>query len=243
MEKLGKLEKLASLTYPDGQPVVSVQRAKQPRPESFPFRQEIGALLGRIRSGLTQDSTTIIHVTSARSGEGVSTVARELAHAAATMPWCRPLLLDRNAGGNDQGQWFGVELPDLISGYDQHGHLSVVAIEVGGATFHAASISPNAIIDDIPSKRASDRRAHPGEVMRVAYNLVIVDCPPVLDSSHFLLLVQQPAEALLVVRAEHTRLSATIEAKEQLAYVGCEVSGVVMNQWRRRAPWLHGRFS
>lgn len=77
--------------------------------------------------------------------------------------------------------------------------------------------------------------------MRIAYNLVVVDCPPVLDSPYFLLLAQKPAEALLVVRSAHTRLSAAIEATNRLGYVGCAVSGVVMNRWRRRIPRLTAR--
>ncbi|MBV9747686.1 MAG: hypothetical protein JO157_02615 [Acetobacteraceae bacterium] len=240
MEKLGKLDKLASLTYPDGQPIVAVQRTKQPRRESFPFRRDVSTLLGRLQDRLVRDAATIVHVTSARSGEGVSTIARELAHAAATMPWCRPLLIDRNAGGSDQSKWFGVELPDLIGSYKSQGHLSIAAIETGGDSFHAARISPDVIVDsasrDMPGNRAS-----PGDVIRTAYNIVIVDCPPVLDSAYFLLLARKPAEALLVVRSGHTRLSAAVEATSRLARVGCEVSGVVLNRWHRRLPRVISR--
>ena len=228
MERFGKLEKLANLKYPDGQPIVVVQGVRRPDPANFAFRREISALLGRIRHGLTPASSAIIHVTSARSGEGVSTVARELAHAAAMMPWCRPLLLDRNAGSGDQGHWFGVELPDLFGDHGRSGCLTVVGIEAAGATFHAAKISADVILDGGASL-AAGRRVNPGDVMQAAYNLVVVDCPPVLASSHFLLLVRNKAETLFVVRAGHTRLSAMIEAKNELASIGCPLSGVILN--------------
>jgi len=272
MEQLGKLEVFGMRHRSDGRQIVAVQDSKRVPPEAFLFRQELGALLGRIRSRLSLNAASIIHVTSAISGEGVSTVARELVHAAAAMPWCCPLLIDRNPGGNDQGRWFSIELPDLIGSYGQYGHLKVASIEVGKTIFHAARISPDVIIDGsaknamgqlagcgetargsaIPGLDASiaatadggtwnalKHLESPGEAMPLAYNLVVVDCPPV--SSGFLLLAQKPAEVLLVVRAEHTHLSIVAEAKDQLAFTGAEISGVVMNQWRRRLPQLFSK--
>lgn len=265
MEMPGNLETLSSQHRPNSPQIVAVQVAKKVNAESFPFRREIGTLLGRIRSGLSREAASIINVTSAVPGEGVSTVARELIHAAATMPWCRPLLIDRNPGVNDQGSWLGLKLPNLLSSYSSYGYLRVAAIEVSGAMFHAAQISPDAIIDSGPKhalgrlpslddptqglgaalmspgsgddpRLAIEDLANPGEVMRLAYNLVVIDCPPVLYSPHFLLLAQKAAEVLLVIRAEHTRLSSITEAKEQLALAGCEISGAVMNRWRRRIP-------
>ena len=274
MENLDPLDK-SGPTVDLGDPqLVAIRVVQRVRPEAFQFRREIGVLLGRIRSGLSQDAASVIHITSATSGEGVSTVARELVYAAAAMPWCRPLLIDRNAGANDQGRWFGIDLPDLVGDYGSRSQLDVAAIEVGSAIFHVAKTLPNISLDETPEHvvgqlahrsalflagerreeigssvalpaaaqpRAAANLAKPGAIMRLAYNLIVVDCASVLQSSPFVLLTQQPAETLLVVRAEHTRLSDIAEAKRELAFGGCEIVGVVLNKWRRRIPRLISR--
>jgi Mrp family chromosome partitioning ATPase len=274
MERPGKVETLSPTQRHalDKSRMVAIQVTKKVDAESFPFRHEIGALLSRVRIGLAQDSALIVNVTSALPGEGVSTVARELVHAAATMPWCRPLLIDRNPGSNDQGNWFGLKLPDLLAIYDSDRYLSAAAIEVSGTTFHAARISPDVIMDagprhaprrlagpdgpmrrlelaSLPPSDGDDARGRtvrnsssPGELMRVAYDLVVIDCPPVLSSPPFLLLTQRAAEVLLVVRAERTRLAEVAAAKERLVAAQCEISGVIMNRRRRRVPSLFGGF-
>src|SRR5437763_1298051 len=63
-------------------------------PRAEPARPELGALLSVVFLLIDEQRSLVLHVTSARPGEGVTTVAQDLAAAAAGAGWCRVALVD-----------------------------------------------------------------------------------------------------------------------------------------------------
>jgi capsular exopolysaccharide synthesis family protein len=68
--------------------------------------------------------------------------------------------------------------------------------------------------------------------LRGAFDLVILDCPPILGLSDCLAIVPLADATIMVVEAERTRSGAIVDAIEQLDHVGVAVEGVVLNAVR-----------
>ncbi len=229
----------------------------------FQFRSELRPLLNKVRNALARGLGTVLHLTSPTAGEGVSTVARELACAAAGIPFCRPLLLDFNYGEGGQSAVLGGALPGVVSGYMAKGTVEVAAVAAGSSVFHAAEFDMesfdaftfNAVADaggrmslltnEGSTNEGSADEGAPERPRTIAglyaslcgaYNLIVVDCPPVEESPYFVPLAHDMPDVILVVRAERTRISVVIRAKDEIPALGGRLAGVVMNQRRSYVP-------
>lgn len=69
--------------------------------------------------------------------------------------------------------------------------------------------------------------------LRSTYDLVILDCPPVLGLADCLAIVPHVDAVLMVVAADRSRRRAILEACEQLTRVGGVLRGAFLNQIRR----------
>ena len=169
------------------------------------FGAEMAGLAGAFRVQMEARPGLVLHIASAESGAGVSTVALELADAAAGMPWRRVLLLRLDAGPGQENAGPGAP----------------------GARFDAAAL-PAALsaadLDALPSLCGR---------LRAAYHLIVVDCPPVGRQPRFLRAANGPAEVVLVLRAGRTRAPDAAQAMRQVAQRGGCVRGVVLNAARR----------
>jgi len=94
MDDLGRLDSGVrhELT---ARPLVNVQATKRIHAEAFAFNRELTAMLPLIRRGIMRNGIAVLHVSAATPGEGVSTAAREIVHAAAALSWCRVRSLQR----------------------------------------------------------------------------------------------------------------------------------------------------
>lgn len=78
--------------------------------------------------------------------------------------------------------------------------------------------------------------------LKQEFGLVIVDGPPVLDSTHSLLLCQHVDGMVLVIEAGKTRRQVVNVAMEQIARAGGNVIGAVMNKRQYFIPsWIYDR--
>lgn len=246
----GEMDRMRNRVRPAGIPQPVIAKTLAMDADEFRFGRELRPLLGRVRNAIARGAGTVLHLTSATRGEGVSTVARELACAAASMPSCRVLLLDCNLGEDDQGLALGGALPGVVGSYLSHGQIEVAAIAVNGATFHAAAFDGTSIdfiacqADDVPpaateaggTRNAARTTAELYRVLTAAYNLIVVDCPPVAEAPYFLPLSQETPDVLLVVQAEETRIPVVMRARDEIPALGGRLVGVVMNRRRRYIP-------
>lgn len=217
------------------------------------LREELRPLLGKLRNAMVRGVETVLHLTSAVPGEGVSTIAREIVCAASGIPHCRPLLLDFNGGAGGQGTALGGVLPGVVGSYMARGLVEVAAVSARGGTFHAAEFDVTSFDAFTPAAGAPADAAANGRGPRDAggpktlvqlyrslcraYNLVVVDCPPVQDAPYFVPLSHDTPDVVLVVRAEKTRIPVVLRAKDEIPALGGRLVGVVMNG---RRPYIPG---
>ena len=214
------------------QPVISM--SINARADAFQLNREIGPLVGKLRNAMARGGGVVVHLTSAERGDGVSTIAREFAVAAAAIPFCRVLLLSCIEMDDERAAAFGPPLPDLISSYLRRGEGEVASIAVGSAIFHASALRPSFEPRGGPDPSRTIEELYAG--LRRAYDLLIVDCPPILEAPYLVRLAQETPEVLLVVEAEKTRIQAVIRAKDEIALAGGRLAGVVLNKRREYLP-------
>lgn len=78
--------------------------------------------------------------------------------------------------------------------------------------------------------------------LKQEFGLVIVDGPPVLDSTHSLLLCQHVDGLVLVIEAGKTRRQVVNVAIEQISRAGGNIIGAVMNKRQYFIPgWIYDR--
>ncbi len=245
-----------------GAPQPAVVKTLRLDAHHFQFRSELRPLLNKMWNALARGLGTVLHLTSPTAGEGVSTVARELACAAAAIPFCRPLLLDFNYGKGGQGAVLGEALPGVVSGYMARGTVEVAAIAAGSSVFYAAEFDMESfdaftfnaaaaggrvplLTNEGPAGEGPANEAPPERSRTIAdlyaslceaYNLIVVDCPPVEESPYFVPLAHDMPDVILVVRAEQTRISVVMRAKDEIPALGGRLAGIVMNQRRSYVP-------
>ena len=74
------------------------------------------------------------------------------------------------------------------------------------------------------------------------FDLVVLDCSPILALTDATILSVDSDVVLLVIRAGHTAASAAVEAMRQLETVGARVAGVVLNDPDDRARQYGGAY-
>ena len=88
----------------------------------------------------------------------------------------------------------------------------------------------------------SDRMRAMLRDMTYDFDLVVLDCSPVLALADSTILSVNSDAVLLVVRAGHTAGTAAVEAMRQLSTVGARVAGVVLNDPDDRARQYGGSY-
>ncbi|MEQ8790491.1 MAG: CpsD/CapB family tyrosine-protein kinase [Pirellulaceae bacterium] len=171
-----------------------------------------------------------VGVTSCKSGEGVSTVAVNLAICGAGSG-CRILLVDANTMSPSLARTLLVAprpgLADLLSGE--------AALEecIRPTTTERLSILPAGPLS--AADRADFDWSRLEEIIAQVssdYELVIFDLPPVEALSPCLVVASLLDGVLLVVEAERTGSDAALRSKRQLCAADAKMLGVVLNKGR-----------
>lgn len=197
-------------------------------------------LLDRLGLG-SRDATRVpraLGVTSCVSGEGVTTIAAELAIGAATRLELRTVLVDCNFDAPAVHRVFGVELGPglhealedpmrlpkcLQSGRTENLTLLTAGMEMGDAKPASHSTGLKKLFDELRSK----------------FELIVVDLPPVSDGSAANIGSRLDG-VILVVEAERIRWEVAQHATATLNGGGVNLLGAVMNKRLQHVPpWLY----
>ena len=168
-------------------------------------------------------------VVSARDNEGRSTLAANLAIVFAQFGE-RTLLIDANVRQSSQHRLFGLpQDTGLSSLLDGHGSFKEAPTKI--EPFDNLFVLPAGPTPDDPQEllgRASFAKVI--EVAPFAFDVVIVDTPPVLDYADTQTIAARAGACLLVTRRHRTRLTDVQKTKAKLQSTGAVLLGAVLTE-------------
>ncbi len=174
---------------------------------------------------------TVAQLIAARSGEGTSSLARDLALVAARTAGVRVLLLDLAPPGNGQIAALRAEFDMSISTTRPLiGPPAEVLVHQMGTgdlhvseTFRAPANGMAGWVAQFPT-------------LRTSFDLVLIDSPATADAYDGIMLAPDVDTSLLVIEAERTRADVAQRLRNSIADVGGAIGGVVMNKRRFHIP-------
>ena len=204
------------------------------------YFQTLLSRLPWIGNGSTHPVQTL-GLTSCYSGEGVSTVATQLAIAAASCGNHQVLLVDFNLIRPSVQRTFGVNLsPGLAEVLLDDGKL-----ETGIQSSSVANLSlltAGASDRDLAQAYYYHLASLPSlvESLKRDFDLVVFDMPAASQSSSAISLAGIFDRVLLVVESERVSWEVAQRSKEILTRASARLLGVVMNKRREHVPnWLY----
>lgn len=197
--------------------------------------QHYRALYQRVRSLLTGVERGTIGVTSCVSGEGVTTVAAQLAQSFATEQEQPVLFIDANTHSPSPTPGLSNILLDSQGVRSENVQSLIVETSIPGL-----SRLPSGTGGELTY--SADRFQQLLAVTSALHPWTIVDLPPAGERSDTLSLGQVLDGVLLVVEAERVRNQIVRRTKEQLLQGGSTLLGVVFNKRKNHVPdWLYRR--
>jgi Mrp family chromosome partitioning ATPase len=184
-------------------------------------QQQMAALLAMVLKLIDERGSAIIHLASARPGEGTSTIAREIAGMAALSKWCKVALIDA-ARPSRAGA-----VPVSIVGA---ANLEAIELDLHQMRFGESEVAVGELnkAGEFALRVDAVRRHYAW--LRANYSLIIVDCPPVLVSVEATTIAALADGTILVVEAERSRVPDLERARELLLQAGGAIFGVVLNK-------------
>lgn len=188
-------------------------------------------LYGAVTAHMPDERSRIVELASATSGEGTSTIAREMALTIAG-DLLKPVMLIRVV--NDLPLSPGLEAA-------AHGRMpleAVIETDLDVPTLTTVTLNlggPNAglLFDGDELDRVF------AQATRMA-RLVIVDAPPILSDVAGIALARKVSGVLLVVEAEKTRAPLIEQARRVIETGGGRVLGVILNKRKHHIPgWIY----
>ncbi|HEY8831160.1 MAG TPA: polysaccharide biosynthesis tyrosine autokinase [Gemmatimonadaceae bacterium] len=230
----GRFPTVTELTHLYGSPkrtkgsvaLTTVAQSRSPAAEAF---RQLGTSL--IYSP-TWGSARRILVTSPTEGDGKTSIAANLAITLANQRY-RVLLVDCDVYGK-QHSLFDLPSSPGVSEVVLEGLTPSDVLQqsgVVGLSVMTSGKAPPKTGDIIGSERM---RAMLNDMAK-EFDLLVLDCSPILALADSAILSVNSDALLLVVRAGHTAVSAAAEAMRHLAAVGARVTGVVLNDPDERA--------
>ncbi len=203
-------------------------------------RQIIPASGANLTVGSGNAPGTIMMVTSAQHGEGVSTITRRLAMGYSHRPG-DTLLVDCNLRNNSSPQ---IEQQPLSPG------LCEIIRDQESVTSCIKSDSA----DSVHRIRSGSGSKHPAALfgsenfinflydLRYRYAWILIDAPPVIPYPDASLIGSSVDCILMVIRAEKTYDRVIDQARRKLERSGGNILGAVLNRRRYHIPeWLYHR--
>lgn len=229
------------------------QTLRQPGSRGTPREQDIFRMVrAQLRYFDVDRHIRRVMITSADSGEGKSTLSLNLARAAGAGDGKRALLIEADMRRPSISAMVGSEplagLSELLSHSQDlaSGLRELVVAPVceedgnpeGFDVLVAGSTPPNPL-ELLESARMTELL----EVADSLYDLIIIDTPPIGVVSDPIALVHQVDGVIVVARVGHTRRDHGSRLVKQLAGLGANLLGVVVNSTQRVAGDYYGYYA
>ncbi len=168
-----------------------------------------------------------VMITSATGGEGKTTLSAHLAARCANSG-TSTLLIDADMRRASLGRLLDVPVgPGLLDVLGDEADLesALITVQAGGFHFLSAGTPGRDPSRVLKSARLAELIGR----LRQAYDLIIIDTPPVLPVADALILGRWADGAVVAARFDSSRLPLVERANRQLAMAGIPVLGVVIN--------------
>jgi succinoglycan biosynthesis transport protein ExoP len=189
--------------------------------------------------GLKEAGALSVAVTSPSPGEGRTGIAVNLAIAMAHTS-ARTLLVDADVGNHAVAQWLGLDnsvgLTSILKGERsaEQGTQQWVTQLWGDRTVDVVTAGPR--VPNPTELLASPPMAEFLSYAREHYEAIVIDTPPLLQSTVGTVLAAQLDGALLVADATRTKERHVSEALGRLRMAGANVLGAVLNRSAQDGP-------
>jgi Mrp family chromosome partitioning ATPase len=193
-----------------------------------------------VNAFVVEKGSLVLAIYGSQTGEGTSTVSRELAIALSRSPTNNILLVDGTNGKSNQAHHFGTKFVESLWSTARGAPIRTVRLTLprGGAVDLAGLLIDDADDADV------DLRLLPQlfNRLRNVFNVIILDCPPVLGGAGYVSASALADSCLLVVEANRTRVAVVRRAMEELEAAGGKLQGVVLNKRKHYIPsWIYRR--
>ncbi|MFZ1989502.1 MAG: CpsD/CapB family tyrosine-protein kinase [Alphaproteobacteria bacterium] len=204
---------------------------RQPGPNNQrAFEQQIHALLVSILSMIDKEGSAVIAITGSTRGEGATTIASSLAKVASQQEWCRVVLMDGSRPAPErepENDFFAPSSPrdDEITGSNLPTLLKDSReLALMPTTSRGTQLRSPETLRTLYTK------------LREAVNLVIIDCPPIMEANETLSLAAAADGVILVVEENRARIAVVRRARVMLERAGAKMIGVVLNKREQIIP-------
>ncbi len=203
--------------------------------EKVEIGEEMLSLYKVIDNMLPDIGNRVVQFIGSRAGEGTSTIVREFARIAAERIGRSVLLLDADRYQGTQSRFFSVASQySWINVLQESGEVGPAIHRVGESDFFFSPAGNSS--DPTPEFFNSPRLEGFWENLKLKFDLVLIDSPPLTVSPDALALVSKVDGVVLVVEAEKTKWRTARSVKEQIERVGGNILGVVFNKRRYYIP-------
>jgi Mrp family chromosome partitioning ATPase len=223
--------------FPDE--VLEPYRLLLSQPGLAPSAPPAGGLSSAPQAGTPCGRT--LGLTSSASGEGVSTVAAQLAVAAARFGMGRVLLVDANLARPAAHRAFGLDPGPGLAELLLEGQARADVLQPAGIE-HLAVLTAGRLGGRLAQAQEALVQGAILEALKAEFDLVMFDLPASRAGPFTARLAARLDAVLLVVEAEKAPHETVQREKELLARAGAPLLGAVLNKRRQYLPdWLQRR--
>jgi Mrp family chromosome partitioning ATPase len=198
------------------------------------------SITAAVNAYVVEKGSLVLAIYGSQPGEGASTVSRELAIALSRSPTNNILLIDGTHGGSSQADHFDSKYVESLWSTARGAPIRTVRLTLPrGGAIDLAGLQ----IDDADDAEV-DLRLLPQlfNRLRNVFNVIILDCPPVLNAAGYVSASALADSCLLVVEADRTRVPVVRRAMEEIEAAGGKLQGVVLNKRKHYIPsWIYRR--
>jgi len=199
------------------------------------LEREMTALYQSVNSLLPDVSHRVLQFISSRSGEGTSTIIRELAKVITTFMGRSVLLLDIDRSRPSLLTFYDcaapIQLDEVVNGTLPIGQ---AICQVEDTPLFVSPLFQHSVLT--PQRLGSQSTDVLWDQLRERFEYVLIDSPPISASSDGLAIVRKVDGVIFVVEAEKTRWPVALAAKEKIVSHGGNILGMVFNKRRFYIP-------
>ena len=200
------------------------------------FSESIKNIRTNLQFSAVDKKLKVILNTSPEAGDGKSFISANLA-AAYAQEGKKVLIIDCDLRRGREHAIFGVENPtdggysNLILNYKEEIKMSryIISTKVKNIDLIPTGPTPPNPIELLSSRSNGELL----ETLKKHYDVIILDCPPVLGLSDTLILTKYSDANIVTISSKKTKIETLKEVKKNIEKANSKITGVIINKVKR----------